>query len=96
MRAGHPQNGLTAFSGMAHPQGGQPAAVFHPLGYPTPYGLDSPPSSGCKANPAKSSLCPFFSVIVLEMEEGFRRNRKMMVAALRINESMADDKTARE
>jgi hypothetical protein len=28
-----------AVSGVARPQGKQPAAVFYPLGYPTPYGL---------------------------------------------------------
>jgi hypothetical protein len=29
-----------AVSGVAHLQGGRPAAVFYPLGYPTPYGPD--------------------------------------------------------
>jgi len=33
-----PPNGLTAVLGVARPQGGWPAAVFFPLGYPTPYG----------------------------------------------------------
>jgi hypothetical protein len=34
LRAGH----LTAVWGVARPQGGRPAAVFFPLGYPFPYG----------------------------------------------------------
>jgi hypothetical protein len=38
LQVGHPQNGLTAVWGMARPQGGRPAAVFFPLGYPFPYG----------------------------------------------------------
>jgi hypothetical protein len=38
LQVGHPQNSLTAVSGVAHPQGRWPAAVFYPLGYPTPYG----------------------------------------------------------
>jgi hypothetical protein len=29
--------GLMAFSGVALPQGRQPATVFYPLGHPTPY-----------------------------------------------------------
>jgi hypothetical protein len=35
---GHSQNGITAVSGMARPQGGQPAAIFYSLGCSTPYG----------------------------------------------------------
>jgi hypothetical protein len=38
MRAGHPRNRITAALGVARPQGERPAAVFYPLGYPTPYG----------------------------------------------------------
>jgi hypothetical protein len=41
LQAGHPPNGLTAIWGVAHPQGGRPAAVFFPLGYPFPYGPES-------------------------------------------------------
>jgi hypothetical protein len=37
LRVGHPRNGLMAVSGVARPLGGQPAAVFYPLGHPTPY-----------------------------------------------------------
>jgi hypothetical protein len=29
----------TAASGVAHPQGWRPAAVFYPLGHPTPYAM---------------------------------------------------------
>jgi hypothetical protein len=32
--AGHPWNGLTAVSGVVHPQGRRLAAVFHPHGHP--------------------------------------------------------------
>jgi hypothetical protein len=32
----HPPNGLTAVWGVAFPQGGRPAAIFFPLGYPFP------------------------------------------------------------
>jgi hypothetical protein len=39
---GHPPNGLTAVWGVARPQGGRPAAVFFPLGYPFPYGPGNP------------------------------------------------------
>jgi hypothetical protein len=35
--ADHPRNGLTAVSGVAHPQGRRPAAIFYPFGHPTPY-----------------------------------------------------------
>jgi hypothetical protein len=38
LQAGHPPNGLTAVWGVARPQGGRPAAIFFPLGYPFPYG----------------------------------------------------------
>jgi hypothetical protein len=31
--------GLMAVSGVAYPQGGQPAAIFYPLGYPNHMGL---------------------------------------------------------
>jgi hypothetical protein len=41
LRAGHPPDGLTAVWGVARPQGGQPAAVFFPLGYPFPYKPES-------------------------------------------------------
>jgi hypothetical protein len=41
LRAGHPPNGLMAIWGVARPQGGHPAAVFFPLGYPFPYGPDN-------------------------------------------------------
>jgi hypothetical protein len=41
LQAGHPLNGITAVSGVACPQGGWPAAVFYPLGYPTTYGPGS-------------------------------------------------------
>jgi hypothetical protein len=37
-----PQNDLTAVWGVAHPQGGRPAAVFYPFGHPTPYASASP------------------------------------------------------
>jgi hypothetical protein len=36
---GPPRNGLTVASRVARLQGGQPADVLYPLGYPTPYGL---------------------------------------------------------
>jgi hypothetical protein len=41
LRVGHPRNGLTAVSGMAHPQIGWPAAVFYPFGHPIPYAYGS-------------------------------------------------------
>jgi hypothetical protein len=37
LRVGHPCNGLTAVSGVVCQQGGRSAAVFYPLGHPTPY-----------------------------------------------------------
>jgi hypothetical protein len=37
---GPPPNDLTVVWGVAGPQGGRPAAVFFPLGYPFPYGPD--------------------------------------------------------
>jgi hypothetical protein len=39
---GHPPNGLTGIWEVAHSQGGRPAAVFFPLGYPFPYGPGRP------------------------------------------------------
>jgi hypothetical protein len=39
------QNSLKAVSGMARPQGRWLAAVFYPLGYPTPYGPATPQCS---------------------------------------------------
>jgi hypothetical protein len=39
LAGGPPQNGLTVAFRVARLQGGQPAAVLYPLGYPTPYGL---------------------------------------------------------
>jgi hypothetical protein len=36
-----PENGLMAVSGVACPQGGQPATVFYPFGHPSPYSYDS-------------------------------------------------------
>jgi hypothetical protein len=38
LRAGQPLNGLMAVSRVVCPQGRRPAAVFYPLGYPSPYG----------------------------------------------------------
>jgi hypothetical protein len=34
---GHPRNSLTAILVVARKQGRLPAAIFFPLGYPTPY-----------------------------------------------------------
>jgi hypothetical protein len=36
-RAGHPCHSLMAVSGVTRLQGGRSAAVFYPLGHPTPY-----------------------------------------------------------
>jgi hypothetical protein len=35
-----PINSLMAISGMDHPQGGQPVAIFYPLGHTMPYDYD--------------------------------------------------------
>jgi hypothetical protein len=45
--AGQSQNCLTALSGVACSEGGRPAAVFFPLGYPFPYGPGSAPTRYC-------------------------------------------------
>jgi len=37
LQAGHPRNGITAVSGVAHLQGGRPAAIFYPYRHPTQY-----------------------------------------------------------
>jgi hypothetical protein len=37
LRAGHLWNSITVVSGVAHLQGGWPAAVFYPLKHPIPY-----------------------------------------------------------
>jgi hypothetical protein len=39
--AGHRRNGLTAVYGVARRQGVQVAAIFYPLGYPSPYAYGS-------------------------------------------------------
>jgi hypothetical protein len=35
-----PEIALRSVSGVTHPQGGQPAAVFYPFGHPTPYAYE--------------------------------------------------------
>jgi hypothetical protein len=40
MWVGHPKSGLMVVFGVVRLQGGQPAAVYNPLGYPMPYGPD--------------------------------------------------------
>jgi hypothetical protein len=53
LQAGHPPNGLMAVWGVARSQGGRPAAVFFPLGYPFPYEPECEGGRHCQADHAK-------------------------------------------
>jgi hypothetical protein len=56
-----------AISGVACQQSGQPAAIFHPIGYPTPYRHDPMPY-GHDFMPYGPDPMPYASVIASEFQ----------------------------
>jgi hypothetical protein len=60
---------VIAVSGVAHPQGGQPAAVFYPFGHPTPYAHTSPSQDRQPANRTVATWS-FLEHYCIETREG--------------------------
>jgi hypothetical protein len=63
-----PLKRLHVVSGMARPQGEQPAAVFYPFGHPMPYAYDFRPCDSLELQEPRFSLTPAISCVTLRIK----------------------------